>query len=310
LRGSLDKKASQAASLYERVASSANRWLQQLDKELKNLKKDLAESLSELDLIARLEDPSVDETRRVLSSQSAHTAEVPVEKSRRSLPEIVAELKLRSSDYQECIAVQHALENIKPLLETYHEASMQRDQTRQQLSDSPGWNDKKLSWPAVSTGLETDRQELERLETEWLALKQRSDKAVSIAALYSQISSRYQKLAENVHQAVARRENEQIQVEELDAQIAEQAERWETLLRQYQDNPYTGREIQNFLDDLDGSLERIERAYLRGQLDYDEVIQQMKTNLRRVRFYQVALDDEYALDASGRVSRRYQAERE
>ncbi len=57
-------------------------------------------------------------------------------------------------------------------------------------------------------------------------------------------------------------------------------------------------------------MNQIESDYLANALDYDGVIQQMKALQRRARYYQVALDEDHALDASGRVTRRRQSERE
>jgi DNA repair exonuclease SbcCD ATPase subunit len=269
----------------------------------------MAGFLAQLDAIARLEDGSVIKTRSLISQDQEMSGIWAVRKKRTNLEEILLELKRRSDHWQECIAAQKEIENVEPLLETYQEAEFQRKQALE-LITAAGSRQSKRTWPPSSTSLEAERLELDRIEEEWQSLKDRSGKAISLVAQYSQLSSRYHSLGERLRQAVNRREQEQRQVEDLEEQIVALIEPWESMLAQYRDNPTASREIRELLSSMDEEMENLERGYLRNELDYEQVIQQMRNLQRRVRYYQVALDDEHALDASGRIARRRQSERD
>jgi len=305
-RSSVEKKSRQVAAGLERLETAARRWLDQMQKENQAMHQDLERSLSELDAIARIEDGSVAEARRLLAAGLPQRAAPLAEKP--AMPNLILQIKRHSDHWQECRAAQNALEDVQPLAETYREAVHQRKQVSDLASEIER-SLQKRSWPPVSTSLERERQDWQRLETEWETLKQRSGKAISLVTQYVSLAARYQNLGERLRQSVDRQAQEMRQVEDLEEQIVALAEPWEALLAQYRDNPIASREIRGLLADIDEEMEGIERGYLRGELDYEEVVQQMRGLQRRVRFYQVALDDETALDASGRQIRRRQSER-
>lgn len=306
-RGAVEKKARQADALNERALESAHRWLEQLKKEIQAQFKELSQTLHELEAIARLEDASVLEAQRLLSSEQSNSAASQAGKNRLAWGDLILEFKRSSSLWQECTAAQRSLANVHQLVETYREASFQHDQAHDQVSTE---RQRKRAWPPVATNLEFEQRDIEILDQEWSNLKERSGKAISLVAQYSNLASRYQNLAERIRQSAARRQQEQNQVEQLEETISDLAEPWEQLMERYQDNPSASREIRDLLADLSKQMNQIESDYLANALDYDGVVQQMKALQRRVRYYQVALDDDHALDASGRVTRRRQSERE
>jgi len=307
-RGSIEKKARQVAAGLERLETASGRWLDQMTKENQAMHKDLERSLAELDAIARLEDGSVAEARRLLSAGLPRRVSPAPSAGKLGLSNLILQLKRHSDHWQERRAAQNALENVQPLAETYREAVHQRKQVNDLASEIER-SLQKRSWPPVSTSLERERQDLQRLDTEWESLRQRSGKAISLVTQFVSLASRYQNLGERLRQSADRQASEMRQVEDLEEEIVALTEPWEALLAQYRDNPIASREIRGLLADLDEEMEGIERGYLRGELDYEEVVQQMRGLQRRVRYYQVALDDETALDAGGRQIRRRQSER-
>jgi hypothetical protein len=54
---------------------------------------------------------------------------------------------------------------------------------------------------------------------------------------------------------------------------------------------------------------QMRRAYLHGSADYVQTLQAMKALHKRLRYYQVALDEESALDVQGNVQRRRESRR-
>jgi hypothetical protein len=312
-RGSVEKKLRQSADLAARAESSANRWLEQLAKENRELVRELAGVLSELDAIAPLEDPAVAEVRRLLSSEGRHANEANEAlegRSRLALSETILELKSRSAFWQECRAAQQKLESLRQLIESYREASFQRDKSHQLLGPASARQRTKRAWPPSSFSPQAELQELEAIDQQWGSLKAHGGRAISLVAQFGGLSNRYQALAEKARQNAERAAQEGAQIEQLEAAIAERAELWQSLLDQHRDNPLASQELHELLDSIDQEQDRIRRGYLQGDLDYAQVLQALKALERKVRFYQVALDDEHALDASGRVTRRRHSERE
>lgn len=307
-RGNVEKKARQVAAALGRFETAVGRWLDQMRKENQAMHRDLERALAELDSIARLEDGSLGEARRLLSAGLPQGASPTRQTAGAAPADTVFELKRHSDHWQQARAALNALENIQPLADIYHEAAHQRKQTLALAAEIERGLQKR-TWPPVSTSLERERQDLQSLEAEWESLKQRSGKAISLVSVYASLSSRYQNLGERLHQGVERRAQEMGQIQDLEEQIVALAEPWESLLAQHRDNPVASREIRGLLADLDDEMEDIEKGYLRGELDYDEVVKQMRNLQRRIRYYQVALDDETAMDSSGRLIRRRQSER-
>ncbi len=226
-RGAVEKKVRQADTLKERSLESAQGWLEQLKKEIQTLFKELSQTMHELEAIARLEDASVLEAQRLLSSEQSFSTASQAGKNRLAWGDLILEFKRCSSLWQEFTASQHSLANVHQLVETYREASYQRNQAHDQTSAE---RQRKRTWPPIATHLEFEQRDLEVLDKEWNNLNERSGKAISLVAQYSSLASRYQNLAERVRQSAARRQQEQSQVEQLEDALADQAEPWEQLL--------------------------------------------------------------------------------
>ena len=307
----MTKKARQTGDLANRVEGFANRWLEQLSKEIQEQIKDMSGELAKLDAIAQLDDASVAEARRLLSSSSTYLGSPAGGRARLSLQDTVLELKRRSGFWQECIAAQKALENVRQLVETFEETSYQRQNTRELLAQSAAWGGQKRSWPPTSATLEAETQgNGEDRGQPSRRFKEQGGKAIGLVAQFSNLSTRYQTLAERLKQGAGRAAQEQSQVEDLETSINDLAGPWQDRLGEYRDNPDASLEIRELLDSIDAEMKRIRQEYARGKLDYNQVLLALRTLQRKVRFYQVALDDEHAVDASGRVTRRRQSERE
>jgi len=307
--GSVAKKVRQTGDLTNRVEGFASRWLEQLGKEIQEQTKEMSGELAKLDAIARLDDASVGEARRLLASSPSYLGAAEG-RSPLSLQDTVLELKRRSGYWQECIAAQKNLENVRQLVETYEETGYQRQNARELLAQASAWGGEKRSWPPSSATLDAETREMEKIEGQFEALQSQGGKAISLVAQFSNLSTRYQTLAERLKQGAGRAAQEQSQVEDLETSINDLASPWQDRLGEYRDNPDASLEIRELLDSVDAEMKRIRSEYGRSKLDYNQVLLALRTLQRKVRFYQVALDDEHAIDASGRVTRRRQSERE
>ena len=128
-------------------------------------------------------------------------------------------------------------------------------------------------------------------------------------AQLSNLGARYQALGERIAQAGERLAREQAEAEELEGQVNESAQMWQNLLLEYQSNPQASQEIQELLEAINHELAQIRRNYSQGSADYAQTLGALKSLIKRLRYYQVELDEQSALDASGRVHRRRESQR-
>lgn len=295
-------KAIQATAI--RLEQSSQQWLDELSHHIRHNLATLANNLSGMDAIAPLSEGAVDEARRVLSTGQVYQGE-QARKSFLDFDELLPELKRRSDFSQTCSAAAQALKDqAEPLLEAYQAASTARKIAHDNMADVANQQRQANSWPPTSLSLETERSELSQLEARWTALQNSPGRAIQLVGQLGQLSGAYQALNEKVRQTRERAAQEQAQVEELESDLLELGQRWQEQWQAYQDEPGVSAEIRSLLNDLERELSSIRRQAQQKGSTFEQTLQALKTLHRKLRYYQVALDEEHALDASGNVQRR------
>jgi septation ring formation regulator EzrA len=117
------------------------------------------------------------------------------------------------------------------------------------------------------------------------------------------MSSNFSSLADKVRQSADRAAQEMAQAAEVEAELQELAQQWQNQWYAYRDEPEVSREIRSLLDGIESELNYIRREYKRKVTRYSQVMQSLKDLHRKVRFYQVALDADRALDVAGNIRR-------
>jgi chromosome segregation ATPase len=307
--GNVEKKTRQAAALAARIEQSANHWLDQLNEDIEELVEQLSAVLKALDDIAPLEEPAVNEARRLLASGQTFNAGAYPGKARFRLAELPAEFKRRSDCWQACFARLNGLEDVRPLLDTFEQANFNRGKARKSLSEATTQMRQKQAWPPSTVSLDAERQEMQALEEQWQALGERPARAIPLAAQLANLSARYQTLTEKIGLTAGRAAQEQTEVGALEVEINNMAQLWQNLLYEHHANPEASQEIQELLDAVNRELAQVRRKYIQGNFDYDQALQAMRNLHKKVRYYQVALDEQSAVDISGKVSRKKESRR-
>ena len=301
-RGAMDKKVRQTNAITAKAEQSANRWLDQLAKEGQKGSETISTALAALDKIAMLDESAVADGRRLLAAGQSHQARAYAGLSRFRLEELVAEFKSRSDYWQACTAVASALSDVLgPVMGSYQDAEQSRQETQDLLARVSTWLQQNRDWPPTSISLKSEQSELERLEEQWSALKGRPQKAINLVQQLGNLSAKYQTLAAKINQSAERAEHEQGQIEGVELDINEAAQLWQNHWYTYREYPEISQEIRDLLDGIDHELAQIRRYYKQKTSDYQQVLQAMKNLYRKVRYYQVALDEEHAIDYSGQV---------
>lgn len=300
----LERKTRAIKASIIRLEQSIHQWLDDLSQDIRQKLDALAKDLAALDVIARLNEGAVDEARRVLSSGQAYRDNL-VFNSRQGLDELLQELKRRSDFWQTCAAASQALnDQAEPLLEAHQAAAEARQSAQATLAEAANWLRQSRGWPPTTVTLEAERNELNQFETRWQALQNNPERAIQLVGQLSQLSGQYQTLNEKVRQAAERAAHEQAQVEELENDLLELGQRWQAQWQAYQDEPEVSQEIRSLLNELEREMSAIRHKAQQKGSDYDQSLQTLKALHRKVRFFQVALDEEHALDASGNIQRR------
>lgn len=300
-QGSIEKKVRNAGSLAGRVEQAANGWLEQLNREVEAEVKSLSGSVTNLSSIAMLDEPALAEARRLLTSGQNMAGSSSGQKPRVPLDEIVLELKRRSDFWQACTAAVRAIEDLEtPILESYESASEYRTAARELLGETSLARGKR-TWPPVSAAPDAERQEFARLEEQWEGVKRQTIKAIALVSTLSNLASKYQSVALRAQQAAERAAHEQAEIEGLETEIENLAQRWQGQWRNYRNNPLATDEIRKLLGEIEREREQVKQSYRQGALNYRQVQQALLTLRRKARHSQVAIDDDNVVDVDGRI---------
>lgn len=308
-QGRVEMKARQAQAFIERIESASNRWLDRLGREIGSLTAELGNLLNTLDEIAALEEKSVLEARRLLASGAGFSTAGRLERAAYALDDLVPELKRRSDAWNALNAAIRALQDFAPLIETYQNAEERREHAREALAAAAALVRSRRAWPPTTISFDDERSEMEAIDAEWQALRERGGRAIARTAQLGGLAARAQALADRIAQTAERAGRERTEVEDHEAQIGELAEQWRAHLHRYGEYPEAAAEIQALLEDIHQILAQIRRDYAQGAADYATTLQAVKTLAKRVRYYQVALDDQSALDVQGNIQRRRDSRR-
>lgn len=300
-QGVLESKARQASGLSLRLEQGLNGWLERLNQDIQEKVKSLTASLTRLDSIAPLDEAQVAAARRLLAS-GENLLPAPGEKPRFTLEKAVLELKRRSEMQQSCTAATQALADLeKPVVESYQAASQIRQQVLTQFDEINTWLKQTRAWPPVAVDVEPEYKVLGSLESSWKALKSQPAKAIDLVKQLGDFGREYQALGGKVQQLTERGSREQKEIQKLENELDEYLSKWERLLEKYPDQAVVVEEIRSLLDDSDQELFQIKQSYREGALNYDEVYQKAQNLHRKVRLFQVALDETHTLDVSGKI---------
>ena len=124
------------------------------------------------------------------------------------------------------------------------------------------------------------------------------------------LGAQYQALHDRVANAEQRAAFEAAAIEDLLGQIDAQADLWNRVYDQLQDNPIASQEIGELLQDANHAHDAIQRKYKSGAIDYNGVVDEFKKLLRKMTYFQAQVDDQTAVDNKGNYTRRRESSRQ
>jgi predicted DNA-binding protein YlxM (UPF0122 family) len=220
--GLVEKKARAAKSWLEEVESASNRWLAQLNQDIRQRREEFAVRLSKLNEVAVLDDPAIERVKQLLSKDVLpNSAESGKPIFHLTLEESIAELGERSHYWQECVAVHRELEEIveAPLFDAVRHAEAQRQSMHNRYSQAQRRLTGQRSWPPSSVSLADEGREVESLEQEWREVKSQQGRAIWAVRRYSDLAAKYQSVETRLDQALQWSSQEQRRIIDLEKEI-------------------------------------------------------------------------------------------
>jgi hypothetical protein len=302
-QGEVEKKAQRANLQSDKVNQAFNQWLARLDSAVAERGKQMRDRLVEIDAIARLDDPQVEQVRQVLekeeyltaaarneagllTSSPASSARAVVGRVAARIPrfehkatfnnlEAMAEIKRKNDLWQTLDATQKGLEERSaPLLAAHQEASQSRSEAKERLADIEKVVTEKRAWPPSNQSSNQERQVINPIDEKWNGLKKQQVSAEWAILELGRLSQQYRLAAERVQNVLDRVRQDQEKVQDLEWQIESLKQRW--LTQSEPSNPVMRESIRTLLSQSDSKLSFIKQKYLQGVLSYNQAVQNLQ----------------------------------
>ena len=336
--GTIDKKKQKALAFMRKTDQAGARWLGILVTDLENKKESLAKKVARLNSIALLQEPVLEEAsslvgqvppvRETAQAGGGQAGSEPENKPsedkglksvfrRRgkeetaltgskhsvegvSLADAVGQLKQKNEEWQRCISLLRAIEDIeKPVLERYAKAIEQRESARQLTAKSLELIPDERGWPPTQQSMIVERQQLIQVEKRWEALHQTPSRAIQVVSTLGALSEEYQGLANRIRQIVEHAQQEQTRFVDLEARLEESKHLWNQTMLEQEGNRAAQDDVRDMLAQADAELASIRERYGRGELPYNQAFQALRGLCQKVDSALIPLDNQWEVDING-----------
>jgi len=292
--GLVSQKVAQAEELLLEVEQEAAAWVEQIGEELLARRQVLAGKLAELEAMAPLNDPQINEARRLTSQTEPALPRKGKSKNkpRLPLPEAVLQLKHSHDEWQRCVSGANALDSLYvPLRSVYQQAANVRQNAKAQWTAANQAMESTHGWPPVGVSTVDEQLAFEHLEMQWAALAAAPSPAINLMEKLSRLALAYQQHAEAVRQLAQRAGEERQRVQDLELELEQAASQWQQLSRRLAGNALAGREIQKLLDEIQSTQLNLKRQARQGNLNQLEAERELVVLLRRLQLARIPVGD-------------------
>jgi hypothetical protein len=201
-----------------------------------------------------------------------------------SLSSLFSELKRVSQDWQKLLSTLHSLEDLeKPILSVYTKARQQRENARLKITNATLLIPETPGWPPISASLELESRQFEQLEAQWNTMQSEPTKAIWLVSRLSELSGKYQALAEKAEQIGAQTEQEQEKIRTLEREIVQTMQAWQDKVKQYSGDSIIQDRFHQMILKSGDELNALNKDYRKGLQTYDQVLQSLYALLGRVK---------------------------
>lgn len=280
-RGSVEKKVSQVQVLLDGFNRSLITWLEKLNQEIAAQAKRLEEILSQLDGVAKIQDRTVQDARMLAGRLSVPPSFNP---AGMGFAELAGELKRRSNDWQTVTASAQALEELSRTVLSSNQEVQQALKAVQELLQQAGRRATgRRTWPPHRQAFGELASQYHTLLSRYEALRERTCSPAEAVKWLGEIVRELDRLEQQLEQANREADHEEQEIIQREREIEDLSRRWEGIGARFGREDATAQDIQAMLAQVNSRVEFLHKQYLRGALDYDTVLGDLKTLLDELR---------------------------
>lgn len=271
-QGKVEYKSGLVRATHDDLATSAKAWLDRLNQDIDRKRVILAGKIERLNRIAVLEDTVFEKVQNLITKEERRTEGNSIPFVTPPLQELIRELKGRSATWQELVAAQEELEEIveKPLLDSYEHASQQRNYALTGLDRVATKIPQGRGWPPSSVSITQERDELEKLEQNWKALKNTQVRAIWAVRQYGELAASYQVLVGKLDKSYQWASQEQEKVLQLEEEIDRLLRLWQQRGKSYARDPAVLEQIRDLRARTSLAMEHLKQRWTTGLRGNDE----------------------------------------
>jgi len=311
-QGEMEKKAQKIQAQAEKVNQAMNQWLASLNEAITERIKKSSDLLIQMDAVTRIQEPPIEEARTLLTREevaalrsTAAPASIPKTivgrvtnrltqmdtKSSFDDLEALAEIKRKNDLWQALLAAQSALEEkSKLLLAANQKVVTARSEAKGKIAELSKRNPGRPTWPPSNQALLSESQALKEIDEKREALKIKPSSTEAAVRDMERLEREYRLAAEHAQQILDRIDQDQERIQELEWQINNLKERWQSQVEP--DNPIMREGVQQLLSHTDSKISFIKQQTMQGLLSYEEVIRNLQLLYDEVFVAQVPIDEE------------------
>lgn len=312
-QGEVEKKLQKIQAEAEKVNRALNGWLTQLNTAIAGLGKDIDDRMAQLDAVALLDEPIIDDARSVLAReeyrhalQSAPAAAASPAGALRGVAarvtarasglnelEASAAIKRQNDLWQTLQAVRKGLEErTGALLTAYQETVQARTEVRQGLADMAKCTADRRAWPPGNQPALTEAQVLRPIDDKWDGLKKQAHRIEPAILELGRLTQQYKLASERIQQWMGRVDQDNERVQDLEDQIGGLKQRWVDQAQAVPNNAVVHEGVQQLMSQADSRLAYIKHQYMRGALTYEQVVHNLQLLCDELLTARVSIDDQ------------------
>lgn len=297
-QGDIQEKVKLAATLENEAGKTARRWLKFLSDGLADMQASLRKSLEYLDGVAQLDEPCVEQARKLVGPENQYTATPDL-----TLDKQKDELDRLTQTWTAGLVTYRSLEELESLVAAAVESTDERRQSCQGILRAaekvipvqPGW-------PPLTQSLDHAKQEWGRIEASWDSLLERKLSSGWLVKELGSIERAYQQLEGEISRIRFQADQEILKVQERETELAGLIESWRAIQMSFNENPGVRRVIDMEIEAALQTKKSIEQRYKRGILDYDKALKSLALLCQQTGEKWIDLGDGTRTNIKGEIS--------
>lgn len=305
-KGLVEEKVQKFIDWKSKSEIAFSKWLEALSKDIEERMKSLEEKFQSLGNFINLEGMAITETREILKQAEKGEKGSPLTRPGDEPLLVIAKSLWSKNDlWQRLVSAGRALEDIAgPVLERYQKAEKSRQSALRQLEIAKELIPEEPGWPPTTINLNNERRQVESLNSAWEALKTEHLQAIQLVGKLSDLSEQYQRLATQLQHAIEKARQEQDRIKDCERRLLESKRFWLEVVAKYPEYKSLKGDAEKLLLEIDQEYEAIKRRSVHGGLPYNQVLQNMRSLIRKINDAVIPVSGNQVVDINSDLQKR------